>query len=121
MGLTMSLFDEISFEVFWDAYDKKVNRPKSEEKWNKLSEENRIKILRHIPLYIEAQPNKKYRKNPTTYINNKAWEDEIIRDNNGITKEQSDKLIEVQKTYFEDENGERKHNGEPVQRQPFGF
>ncbi len=117
----MTLFDEIPFEVFWDAYAKKVNKPKSKELWDRLCEEYRVAILKHIPLYKEAQPNKRWRLNPTTYLNNKSWEDEIIRNDNGITKEQSDKLVEVQKTYFENEDGERKHDSESVQRQLFGF
>lgn len=76
-----------SFDDFWDAYDKKVGRDKCEGKWEYVSQSDREKIMAHIPLYKDAQPNKKYRKNPETYFNNKSWNDEIIISNEqGTTK-----------------------------------
>ena len=36
--------------------------------------------MKHLPLYKKSQPNKKYRKDPATYLNNKSWNDEIIFD-----------------------------------------
>ena len=36
--------------------------------------------MNHLPLYKKSQPNKKYRKDPATYLNNKSWNDEIIFD-----------------------------------------
>jgi len=66
------------FIKFWDLYGKKVNQKKSREKFLKLSDEQIKKIFEHVPKYIKAQPDKKYRKDPTTYLNNEAWEDEII-------------------------------------------
>ena len=36
--------------------------------------------MNHLPLYKKSQPNKKYRKDPGTYLNNKSWNDEIIFD-----------------------------------------
>lgn len=69
----------ISFGVFWDLYDKKVgDKNKLEQKWNKLKNEDREKIMQHLPKYKIAQPDKKYRKDPQTYLNNKSWNDEII-------------------------------------------
>lgn len=70
--------DNIEFKIFWDLYDKKIGRPKSEAKWNKLSLEDQEKILEYIPRYKVAQPDKKFRKNPETFFNNRSWEDEII-------------------------------------------
>lgn len=68
-----------SFEQFWELYDKKVGeKSKIESKWNKLKDEERELSMKHIPLYKKAQPDKKYRKDPSTYINNKSWNDEII-------------------------------------------
>lgn len=77
----------ISFDTFWDAYDKKVGKKsKLEKKWNKLTDRERSAILAHIPLYIAAQPNKQFRKNPETYLNNESWNDEIIDYSNGVQK-----------------------------------
>lgn len=69
----------ISFENFWNAYDKKIgSKPKLEKKWNKLTDSEREAIMIYIPKYIQSQPDKKYRKNPETFLNNKSWNDEII-------------------------------------------
>jgi hypothetical protein len=68
----------VDFDMFWDAYDKKVGLEKSKEKWRKLSDIERLLIMDYIPNYKISQPNKKFRKDPTTFINNKGWLDEII-------------------------------------------
>ena len=75
------------FDNFWNAYDKKVGlKEKVEKKWNKLSLEDQKAILEYIPKYKIAQPNKTYRKNPETFLNNRSWEDELISDNKGGNK-----------------------------------
>ena len=79
--MEVEILDPYSFEVFWDLYDKKVERIKCERKWHKLSPDERRKAIEYIPMYRRAQPNKQYRKNPDTFINNKSWNDEIINHN----------------------------------------
>lgn len=81
--------DVYSFSDFWNDYDKKVgDKDKIEKKFEKLSEEIKLKIKEHIPKYKNSQPDKQYRKNPETYLNNKSWNDEIIEqiDKNNQTK-----------------------------------
>lgn len=69
----------ISFDEFWDLYEKKVgDKTKLIAKWNKLTDEERTAIMNHIPKYKLSQPDKKYRKNPETFLNNKSWNDELI-------------------------------------------
>ena len=63
---------------FWNPYDKKVNRAKCLKKWKSLKDEQREQIKEHIPKYVQSTPDKKYRKNPLTYLNNESWEDEIL-------------------------------------------
>lgn len=76
---------KIEFEKFWNEYDKKVGEKiKVFNKWKVLPDSDKLKILEHIPKYKLSQPDKKYRKNPETYLNNKSWNDEII-ENNGTT------------------------------------
>jgi len=80
---TNSIFEEpISheiFEQFWDLYDKKVgDKTKIFSKWCKLSKKDKRLIFAFIPKYKEAQPDKMYRKDPITFLNNKSWNDEII-------------------------------------------
>ena len=71
----------ISFDEFWDLYDKKVSRDNSEKRWNKLSDKDRELIMQFIPKYKAYQPDKNFRKDPLTFFNNKTWLDEIPNKN----------------------------------------
>ena len=67
-----------SFDNFWNDYDKKIGlKEKIEKKFNKLSNEDLELIKIHIPKYKLDQVEKKYRKNPEAYLNNKSWLDEV--------------------------------------------
>lgn len=90
---TPDLFEseKITFDKFWDLYDKKTDKPKCLKIWEKLSSEIRTSIMNHIPKYKISQPEKQYRKNPLTYLNGECWNDEII-DNNGETKNNTGNL-----------------------------
>lgn len=68
----------IAFDEFWNLYDKKVGKPKSEVLWKKLTDVERTLIIDYIPKYKNAQPDKSFRKNPDVFLRNKAWKDEII-------------------------------------------
>ena len=71
----------ISFSEWWDLYDKKVgDKTKLEKKWNNLTNAEREKAMEHTVLYKHSQLDKKFRKNPETYLNNKSFNDEIITD-----------------------------------------
>jgi len=67
------------FELFWNLYDKKVGKKdKVKKKWEKLNVDTQKQILNYLPKYIEAVPDKQFRKNPETFFNNESWNDEII-------------------------------------------
>jgi len=69
----------IPFSKFWDLYDKKIgNNTRVEKKWYSLTNKERLAAMDFIPKYIQAQPNKQFRKNPETFLNNKSWNDEIV-------------------------------------------
>jgi len=73
----------IDFDWFWNGYDKKVGvKEKLKYKWNKLSDKERQDAMNYIDLYKQAIPDKQFRKNPETFLNNKSWNDEIITRNN---------------------------------------
>lgn len=69
---------EKDFEWFWNTYDKKTGRDSCYTKFTKLKKDDIAKIKETLPEYIKNTPDKKYRKNPTTYLNNKCWNDEVI-------------------------------------------
>lgn len=80
-----------SFDDFWDLYDKKTDRPKCEKKWKKLNKAVKYNIMHHLEHYVRSTPDKVYRKNPATYLNNECWNDEIITTNgnqNGLSKKE---------------------------------
>lgn len=71
--------DEYTFENAWNLYDKKVgNKADLKRRWNSLSKTDRKAATEYIPSYVLSQPDKKYRKNFQTFINQRGWEDEII-------------------------------------------
>jgi len=66
------------FEEFWDLYDYKKSRDKAEKAWKSLNKEEKALALQHAPVYAQSTPDKQFRKHPTTYLNNKSFNDEII-------------------------------------------
>ena len=83
--------DEYSFEKAWDLYQKKVGpKEKLRTKWNKLPLKDRKAAMAHIPLYVQATPDRAYRRHFQTYLNQRGWEDEIIMHNDRqLTKQQA--------------------------------
>lgn len=71
--------DEYTFERAWNLYDKKVGcKERLEKKWNSMSKKDRKAAIEYIPLYVISQPDKQYRKNFQTFLNQRGWEDELI-------------------------------------------
>ena len=71
--------DGYTFARAWNMYDKKVGcKAKLEKKWNSMSKADRKAAIEYIPLYVISQPNKQYRKNFQTFLNQRGWEDELI-------------------------------------------
>ena len=72
-------FEVYPFDEFWNDYEKKVgDKEKIRKKFEKLSDKHKMAIKDYIPNYKKAQPDKKFRKNPETFLSNKSWEDELI-------------------------------------------
>lgn len=65
------------FAEFWSMYGKKTGKDVCERKFNKLKESDVNKIFEVLPSYIASTPDVQYRKNPSTWLNQKCWEDEI--------------------------------------------
>lgn len=70
----------IEFDSFWSAYDKKVgDKEKLKKKWQALTDAERENAMSYIPNYILSRPDKQFRKDPATFLNNKSWNDEIVK------------------------------------------
>jgi len=67
----------IAFSEFWEAYDKKKGN-KSDIKclWDELSAQYQKAVMDFIPNYKMANPDKKFRCNPKTFLLDRRWEDE---------------------------------------------
>lgn len=64
-----------SFEQFWLAYDKKVDKKQTLTVWNKLSAEDRILAVEGMGNHKSGR-EPKYWKDPVRYLRDKRWEDE---------------------------------------------
>lgn len=69
------------FEEWWLWYDYKVSKEKAKKSWNKLNENEKDLALQSVQAYVQSTPDKTYRKHPTTYLNQKCFNDEVINRN----------------------------------------
>lgn len=72
---------DLSFERFYNAYafhgGAKLDRKRTEEKWNKMSESNRLLAMRGIKKYALGCKNRgTAMKRPEGYLLNENWLDE---------------------------------------------
>lgn len=70
------------FEMFWKEYPEKIGKGKAYDSWKKLSTTQKEKCVVQIKLQVENKhfTNKRgedYIPHPTTWLNQKRWEDEI--------------------------------------------
>jgi hypothetical protein len=90
----------ILFDSWWNLYEKKVGKDKAQPKWLTLSMDEINVCLEVVSKYVLSTPDKQFRKDPTTYLNGKHWNDEIIIKqpilNNGTTTEQPKRTLEDQ-------------------------
>lgn len=77
-----------AFDTWWNLYDKKRGKEKCLKKWKKLSAKDKKACIESTPAYVASTPDKQYRKDPLTFLNNKSFYDEIISRNPTPTAEQ---------------------------------
>lgn len=70
--------EELSFDNVWNLYGKKGNKKTSKQRWNKLPISKKKLAIVNIPLYVQATPDKQFRKDFQAYINQEVWNDEIL-------------------------------------------
>ncbi len=68
----------IVFDIFWSLYNKKVgDKSACEKKWNNLKDTDRQQIIDTLPSFINTIEDKQYQPHPSTYLNQRRWEDEL--------------------------------------------
>jgi hypothetical protein len=67
-----------SFENFWQAYAKKVDKHLCLQEWQTLTTLERLAAMTVIAAYVVATPEPRYRKNPLTWLAGRCWLDEEL-------------------------------------------
>ena len=77
----MSDIKDISFNSFYKLYPRKVGRYAAEKGFKKLSKKERLLAYDGLNNYIKywkaSETEKQFIPHPSTFINQKRWEDEI--------------------------------------------
>lgn len=78
-----------SFEIFWEAYPRKVQRKDALKAWDKNSKNLEV-ILKDIKDRLASGEwrDKKFIPYPTTYLNGERWKDEIIHIDDSSQRDQ---------------------------------
>ena len=69
---------DITFEMFWDAYKKKINLKRARPLWDKLSAAEQVQAFLGVALYDKYLKKESWRSkaDPETYLRNKYYENE---------------------------------------------
>lgn len=92
-GETETEADDGAFDQFWSAYPKKVGKPAAQKSFKsaKVNKEALANILANICTQKESQQWKKnngqFIPNPSTYLNQRRWEDQT-----GVDSSSTDSL-----------------------------
>jgi uncharacterized protein YdaU (DUF1376 family) len=63
------------FEIFFEAYGKKLDQVLCQREWMSIDRPEHAKILEHVKRYVAATPEIKYRKKPINYLKDRTWLD----------------------------------------------
>lgn len=85
--------DACEFDLFWDIYNKKIDKHKCLKAWSKIDIKEITKILESAKIYVQSNTDIQYRKNPFTWLNGKCWNDEIIYKSNTKQHKTGDDIL----------------------------
>ena len=82
---------ESQFESFWNLYDKKTSRADAERKFKSaLKKESYENIIAGLERYIKSRGiDKKYWKNPSTWLYQECWNDEYELNKQDLPKQET--------------------------------
>ena len=93
------------FDVFWERYDKKVDKQGARRAWNRLSKKDRAAALEGIKPYQEARHyEKRIIQHPTTYLHRRTWEDDFSDYEKSAyydVREGDDERVKAYKSYMQ--------------------
>ena len=76
---------EVLFEKFWKLYQKPICKKLAKQKFLTLSIDDCNKAINAVPIYVNATPDRKFRKHASTWLNQECFNDEYDLDNGGIS------------------------------------
>lgn len=67
---------DLSFDVFWEAYGKKINKKRCEPLWAKLKDSDRLACIESIKPYegFLRRHTGRAKKDPENYLKDRMWE-----------------------------------------------
>ena len=65
----------VDFENFFKAYGKQLDLNQCQREWLEIERPEHAKILEHVPKYVKATPDTKFRKKPLNYLKDRTWLD----------------------------------------------
>tara|TARA_R100000654_G_scaffold74560_1_gene109240 strand:- start:1207 stop:1527 length:321 start_codon:yes stop_codon:yes gene_type:complete len=68
---------EKAFEMFWNLYDYKKDKPNTRKTFMNLSLTQMGDAIKGVKAYVSSTPDRTYRKFPRTWLNARGWEDEV--------------------------------------------
>ena len=73
----------LTFDDFWNHYHTTTGKPKTDKdpalkKWDKLTADERQKAYDQVAAYAKTNPNPVYLKKARTYLEDKAFNDELV-------------------------------------------
>lgn len=78
--------DEDRFTAFWKLYPKRVAKPSAQKAWRRLSDSDQLDVLTFLPR-AEWPDSKQYIPYPSTWLNQRRWEDEVDIDDDGDSED----------------------------------
>lgn len=68
---------EVTFDMFWEKYNKKINKKRCYPLWNKLDKVKQVKAYLGIAKYDKfLTTTTRGKLDPENYLRNEAWENE---------------------------------------------
>lgn len=102
--------DEYTFDRAWNLYEKKVgSKDKLKRAWNRMSKRDRKAATEHIPAYVLSTPDRHYRLNFQTFLNQKRWNDELITEKPTAEKEKKAYMDELLESCHVKDEGTKQH------------
>lgn len=80
-GGKTSKYKDLLFEECWKEYGRKGNKADAYKYWNKLSAEDKSRVLPHIKAYIQSRSDKTFRKDFQRYLNKREFDSVVYKNN----------------------------------------